>query len=238
MSLANPIISSITCAASIARFWYFRTACSSISAKDFACTTFLRDRTLISPVSNFRNNSTARFFCGIPRTSARNSSERIERSGFLSPAAAKMSTISSDTTAFEIIWRMAWSSSSSVFCSPGVLFASTERTAWKNPTSSRIRNVSSCGTANAKACESSVTARRRRAFPSCCFKICSCAAGKTESRSCGLPVIHGDQSKPVTRPAGVVYEPKRPRQISYFSSITATASAWSIAVLPVPPLSV
>ena len=38
----------------------------------------------------------------------------------------------------------------------------------------------------------------------------------------------GDQSKPW----------KRPRQTSYFSSISATASAWSSAVSPVPPLSV
>ena len=43
-----------------------------------------------------------------------------------------------------------------------------------------------------------------------------------------VPDVQRDQSKPW----------KRPRQISYFSSITATASAWSIAVSPVPPLSV
>jgi hypothetical protein len=38
-----------------------------------------------------------------------------------------------------------------------VLLASTARTAWKNPTSSRMRNASSCGTASAKAWERSVT---------------------------------------------------------------------------------
>jgi hypothetical protein len=36
----------------------------------------------------------------MPRISARNSSERIEMSGFFSPAAAKMSRISSETSAF------------------------------------------------------------------------------------------------------------------------------------------
>ena len=41
-------------------------------------------------------------------------------SGFLRPAAAKMSTTSSETTALEMICRMAWSSSSSVLRSPGV----------------------------------------------------------------------------------------------------------------------
>ena len=60
-------------------------------------------------------------------------------SGFLRPAAAKMSTTSSETTALETICRMAWSSSSSVLRSPGALLASTARTAWKKPTSSRMR---------------------------------------------------------------------------------------------------
>jgi len=42
-----------------------------------------------------------------------------EMSGLLSPTAPKMSTTSSDTTGFEMICRMAWSSSSSVLRSPG-----------------------------------------------------------------------------------------------------------------------
>ena len=41
------------------------------------------------------------------RTSARNSSERIERSGFSNPAAAKMSITPSGATARETIWRTA-----------------------------------------------------------------------------------------------------------------------------------
>jgi hypothetical protein len=58
--------------------------------------------------------------------------------------------------------------------------------------------------------------------------MCSCAAGRSDSRSCGVPLVHFDQSKPWNSP----------RQTSYFSSISATASAWSSAVFPVPPLSV
>ncbi len=46
-------------------------------------------------------------------TSARNSSDRMEISGFFRPAAAKMSmTWSLAATARERIWRMAWSMSS------------------------------------------------------------------------------------------------------------------------------
>ncbi len=48
-------------------------------------------RVLISPSSSFLSSSTAKFRWGMPRTSAKNSSERIEMSGFLSPAAAKRS---------------------------------------------------------------------------------------------------------------------------------------------------
>jgi hypothetical protein len=51
---------------------------------------------------------------------------------------------------------------SSVLRSPVVFFASTARTAWKKPTSSRMRSASSCGTASANACESSVTASTAR----------------------------------------------------------------------------
>ncbi len=147
-------------------------------------------------------------------------------SGFFRPAAAKMSTTSSDTTAFEMIWRMAWSSSSSVLRSPGVLLASTARTAWKKPTSSRMRSASSCGHRErerlrqlgdglqqpllAVLLREDVLLRRRQQRQALLRR----AAWSS-----------GDQSKPWNRP----------RQISYFSSISATASAWSSAVLPVPP---
>ncbi len=40
-------------------------------------------------------------------------------SGFFSPAAAKMSMTPSEATALEMIWRIAWSRSSSVLRSPG-----------------------------------------------------------------------------------------------------------------------
>jgi hypothetical protein len=102
-------------------------ASSSISAKERAWTTFLWRRDWISPFSNFRSSSTARFRWGVPRTSARNSSEKIEMSGFLSPAAAMMSTTPSDATARETICRTAKSSTSSGFASPGARFARTTR---------------------------------------------------------------------------------------------------------------
>jgi len=72
-------------------------------------------------------------------------------SGFLRPAAAKISMTSSATSAPEMTWRMACSISSSVLRSPGTPLASTARTVWKKPTSSRMRKVSACGTASAKA---------------------------------------------------------------------------------------
>ena len=58
--------------------------------------------------------------------------------------------------------------------------------------------------------------------------LLACDAGNRPSRSCGVPLVHFDQSKPW----------KKPQQISYFSSITVTASSWSSAVRPVPPLAV
>ncbi len=67
-------------------------------------------------------------------------------SGRFSPAAAKMSTTSSEITARDTICRIARSSSSSLRRSPATPLASTARTAWKNATSSRIASASSCGT--------------------------------------------------------------------------------------------
>ena len=86
-------------------------------------------RVLISSFSSFRSSSNARFRCGRARTSARNSSERIEMSGFFSPAAAKMSTTWSDETAFETSCRTAWSRSSADRCLPAVDLASAARMA-------------------------------------------------------------------------------------------------------------
>ena len=54
---------------------------------DGACTTFLRRRVETSPLSSFCSSSTARLRCGIPRTSARNSSDSTEMSGLSRPAA-------------------------------------------------------------------------------------------------------------------------------------------------------
>jgi len=94
-------------AVSTARFWYLRMDSSSIWRKERACTTFLRPRRSISPLSNLFSSSTARLRRGMPCTSARNSSDRIETSGFFRPAAAKMSTTPSEETAREINCRSA-----------------------------------------------------------------------------------------------------------------------------------
>ncbi len=114
---------------------------------------------------------------------------------------------------------MAWSSSSSALRSPGARLARTARTAWKKPTSSRMRSASSCGTARAKACDSS--RHRAAAAGPCRPPARGCAPGPRAAATAapaGVPVVHGDQSKPW----------KRPQQTSYFSSITATASSWSM----------
>jgi hypothetical protein len=83
-------------------------------------------------------------------TSARNSSLRIEISGFLIPAAEKISMTLSDETAFEIICFIAESSSSSD-CRRRSQLESLALTAWKNAISSLIFIASSLGTASAKA---------------------------------------------------------------------------------------
>ena len=67
-------------------------------------------------------------------------------------------------------------------------FASTARTAWKNPTSSRIRIASSCGTARANALDRSERAFNKRFFPSVCFRMCSWAFGKRPSLAAGDPL--------------------------------------------------
>lgn len=48
--------------------------------------------------------------------------------------------------------------------SPGACLATTDRTAWKNATSSRILSASSCGTDSANAWESSVTTLMKNIF--------------------------------------------------------------------------
>ena len=156
------------------------------------------------------------------RTTGTGHSERMETSGLSRPAAAKMSRTPSGAIARETIWRTAWSSSSPVLAAAAARLDRAVRTAWKNATSSRMRMASACGTARAKACESARTAVRQRSLPF------SCAAGSRPSRSAGVPSTQAVRSNPW----------KRLQQISYFSSIAATACSWSRAVSPVPPLSV
>ncbi len=72
-------------------------------------TTLLRER--MPSLISLRKASSARFFFSSCCTSARNSSERMEISGLLMPAAARMSTISVETTARLTICWMASSRS-------------------------------------------------------------------------------------------------------------------------------
>ena len=151
-------------------------------------------------------------------------------SGFSRPAAAKMSTTPSAATARETICRMAWSSSSSV--SRLARRALHERRLHRLEEGDVVADAQrlSCGTASANACDSSATARTSRVLAVRPARGCAPAPpGAAPSRSCGdagRPTR--DQSKPW----------KRSQQTSCFSSITATASSWSRAVSPVPPLSV
>ena len=88
----------------------------------------------------------------MPRTSARNSSERIEMSGFSSPAASKMSTTPSGATAREMIWRTAWSMSWSGRGSPGARLIRAAWTAWKSASSGAPVTSGLCS-AGAGSCE-------------------------------------------------------------------------------------
>lgn len=64
---------------------------SHISAKEHVCTRCFFTRFLISSLRSSRSNSMARFFCSIPLISVRNSSDRMEISGFFKPTLAKIS---------------------------------------------------------------------------------------------------------------------------------------------------
>ena len=66
-------------------------------------------------VAFFCNNSTARLRCGKCWTSARNSSDKIEMSGFFNPAASKMSMTLSEEMARETICRTTKSNFSGAF---------------------------------------------------------------------------------------------------------------------------
>ncbi len=113
-----------------------------------------RDGRLISSVRSLRSSSTARFFWGIPRTSARNSSERMEMSGFSRPAAAKMSTTPSEAMARGDQsggWR--GPSGRSALTRSAVSLARAARTAWKKATSSRSAGGFLVGHGKGESCE-------------------------------------------------------------------------------------
>ena len=97
----------------------------------------------------------ARFFFGVSRTSARNSSDRIEMSGLWSPAAFMMSTISVETTArLTICWIASSRSAGERLPSPGALFDERSLDRLKEPDLVADRARLSLAPASANACES------------------------------------------------------------------------------------
>ena len=115
-------------------------------------------------------------------------------SGFFSPAAAKMSITSSEATALETSWRMAWSSSSGGLRPSGAHFAMAAAHGLEEADSSRIASASSCGTARANACGQlgdghAAAALARRSVG---LRTCSCAGGSSASRCAG---VAGEQGR-------------------------------------------
>ena len=134
------------------------------------------------------SSSTARFRWGISRTSARNSSESSEMSGFWSPAASNTSmTPSGRDRARHDLPDGVVRGPPRACSSPRSIFARAAFTVWKNATSSRASSASGRGTESANAFDSSTTAWTSRSLPSSCARTCSWAAGRTASRSVAVP---------------------------------------------------
>ena len=140
---------------------------SSISISDWLSTKLYFERTLISSSNSLRSTSIAMFLCSMPFSSIKNSSERMEISGFLMPAASKISITFSETKAWSITCRMVVSISSSVCPVPLSLnLHSRALTAWKKATSSFTSIAFSFGMAMAKAFPKAVTSLTKRFLPS------------------------------------------------------------------------
>ena len=120
-------------------------------------------------------------------------------SGFFSPAAAKMSTTSSETTASETICRIAWFSSLVGLAARRARASAAPRAP---PGRSRPRRgpraPRRAGTASANAFDSSVTALQRAAsLPVLLRQDVLLRRGQhARAAAAGVPVTHGDQSKP------------------------------------------
>ena len=91
----------------------------------------------------------------MPRTSARNSSDRIEMSGFFEPRRGEDVDDPFRATACEMIWRTAWSSSSSAGLAGRPLREHRWARPGKTPRRRGCASASSWGTASAKAWDSS-----------------------------------------------------------------------------------
>ena len=109
-------------------------AASSRSVNARAWVTLCWDCARTSPLISFLSALMARFFYGMSRTPARNSSPRIDMSRLSISATRMMSTISVETTAqFTICWMAKSRSAVVLLPSPGALLTKAARIAWKKP---------------------------------------------------------------------------------------------------------
>jgi hypothetical protein len=147
MSLASWISSSITWAVSIARFWYLRTACSSSSAKDRACTTLRRPRVLDLALQQLLQQLDGEVAL---RHAAHLGQELVGEDRDVGLLEAGGGEDVDDLVGHHRLGDDLADGVVQLFVGLRVRrafpFASTARTAWKKPTSSRMRMASSCGT--------------------------------------------------------------------------------------------
>ena len=142
-------------------------------------------------------------------------------SGFFSPAAAKMSITSSDDhrprddLPDRVVQILV-----AACARPACASTSTARTAWKKPRRRGSRSASSCGTASANACDSS---RHGLQQPRPCRPPAPGCAPAPPAAAPSRSLRRAGDPRPTSRSRGTGRS-----TISYFSSITATASSWSM----------
>jgi hypothetical protein len=152
-----------------------------------------------SPLSSLRSSSTARLRCGMPRTSARNSSERIEMSGSGEPCRGE--------DVDHAVRRHRARDDLPDGVSRSLRAAHRRRASWRarRAPPGRSRRRRGCAAPPRAApparrpCDSSRTAPQHRSLPSSCARMCSCApaAGQPLLRRAGRPL----------RPVEAVEEP-------------------------------
>jgi hypothetical protein len=135
MYLLRLMNASITSAAVRIYLWYFLIEFSSISKNVLLLTKFFIALDFISSFMSFFKTSNAIFLFSIPFSSIKNSSERIEISGFLIPATSKTPITCSETNALSMTCPILVSIHSSLFTEPVPSnFANLAFIAWKNET--------------------------------------------------------------------------------------------------------